>query len=483
MNTARSIFKNTLALFLARLSYMGSSVLLVFFLSRSLQAEGLGSYSTAMAFFSLGGLACELGLPNFIPRELAKDLSQTNRYLTHTSVLAIVTALVIVLGLAGVTPNLSYSSETIVSILLAALALIPTALRVVLNAIFVSHHRTEYMAFTTLVWTIVRVVGSLYLLQRGYGVVSIMTIFSLTSFLSVLNSFYYYVKYIDTPRWEFDWGFFKSMLRDLKAFILLAVIGSIFNQSETIILSLVKNETEVGFYSAAFKLITLWYLIPQSYMSVVFPVLTRSHQESTQRSQAIQEKSIKYLLALALPLAIGGFVTANQVIPTFYGPGFEEAVLVFRIMSWHTVLAFVNNVLWRTLLARDQQNLAVRVQWVSGVARIGLALVLTPWLGAVGAACALIGGYTIYTVMHVYYIQRGGTPIPFVQLGWRFTLAAVLMGGLVMVMSQQINLLISVPMGALVYWILVFVLRGFSPEDLALFRQVWPSRRRRGVPA
>ena len=75
MSTPRSIFTNTVALFIARAGYMVGSILLVFFLSRMLQAEGLGSYSTAMALFGLAELACKLGLSNFIPRELVKDLT------------------------------------------------------------------------------------------------------------------------------------------------------------------------------------------------------------------------------------------------------------------------------------------------------------------------------------------------------------------------------------------------------------------------
>jgi len=439
-----------------------------------LQAEGLGSYSTAMAFFSLGGLACNLGLSNFIPRELAKDLTQTNRYFLHTSVLILISSVVVAMFFVLLVPFFGYSTQTTVSIFLVSLALAPTTLQLVTGSVFISHQRGEFVTISTLVWTTIRMIVSLYLLFRGDGVIALVAAYTIISYLNYFNSLYFYMRHIEKPRWEFDFTFFKSMLSDLKSFVALGVGGSLFNQAETVILSLVQNETEVGFYSAAYRLITVWYVIPGSFMEVVFPVLTRTYQHSPDKSQAIQQKALKYLLAIGLPLTLGGFVIAEQTINIFYGPAFAKSVLVFRIMAWHTVLAFVNNVLWRILLARDEQHLAVFVQFISGFIRIVLSFILGYRFGAVGAAWALIGGYTVYTLLHIYFVNRGGASLPFLRLGGRFTLAALVMSGITIVLSPFLSIFVLVPLAVIVYVVLVVALRAFSKEDWFLFRQMLP---------
>jgi len=414
-----------------------------------------------------------LGLSNFIPRELAKDLVQTNRYLIHASALVVVGGLGSAAVLVGLAPHLGYSSETVASLYLIAPALFPTTLRVVMGAIFIAHQRVEFEAFATLFWTILRILISLYLLSLGYGVISLIAVFTVTSYLAWLNSIFFYVRFIDKPRWEFDWTFLRSMILDLRIFIVLALAGSVFVQAETVILSLVQGEIQVGFYAAAYKLVMVWYLIPQSFMGVVFPVLTRAYQESSHRAELIQDKSIKYLLCLAMPLSIGGFVVADATINLFYGTGFEESILVFRVMAWHVALAFVNNVLWRILLASDQQHLALRVQVASGIIRVVLSLAFTSWWGALGAALALMGGYSVYTLMHVYYIQQQGVQIPFVRLGGRFTLAAVMMGVILFFLTPHMHLFVLVFLGMIIYGIGVILLGAFSKEDVALLRQIW----------
>ncbi len=474
MNISKSIFKNTIALLIARVVNLGSSIILLFYLSRMLQAEGLGSYSTAMAFFSIGVLACNLGLSNFIPRELAKDLGQTNRYFLHASILVLISATVVTTLFILFTPLLGYSTQTVISIVVLSLALAPSTLRLVTGSIFISHLRGEFVTMVTLLWTLVRVVVSLYLLYRGDGVIALIATYTLTTYLALFNSLYFYVRYIERPRWDFDLSFFKGMILDLKSFVLLAIGGSLFNQSETVILSWVRNETEVGFYSAAYRLITMWYLIPSSFMEVVFPVLTKAHQHSAHRSEAIQQKALKYLLAIGLPLAVGSFAIAEQTITAFYGPGFKESILVFRIMAWHTILAFANNVFWRILLARGEQNRAVLVQAVSGIIRVILSFVLGSQFGAEGAAWALIGGYTVYTGMHVYYVNRGGTQLPFLKLGGRFALAAAVMGAITLYLSSFLSFLLLIPLAAFIYLAMVILLRAFSEEDMAILYQLLP---------
>ena len=473
MSTLRSIFTNTAAVFAGRVAHMAGSFAIILLISRALHAEGLGVYSIAIAFYTLAELTCDLGLTSFVTRELAKDLSQTNRYLIHAGVLALASGGIVIAVLTVVISRLGYSSDTVTSIYLLWLALVPNAVRYVLGAIFISHRRADLDAYSTLIWTIARVAASVVALRLDLGIPGIVAVYVVTSVAALLTSGYLYVRKIDTPRWEFDRGFLRSLLLGVRSFAVLAVAGSVFNQSETVILSWFQGATEVGFYGAAFKLVTLWYIIPQSFMSVVFPVLTQTYQHSRQRSELIQERAMKYLLALGLPIAIGGFGAAEPIIRQFYGPGFEQAILVYRLLTWHTALAFLNNVLWRVLLARDREDLAVRVQIVSGILRIVLSFLLVPGLGALGAALALMGGYTAYTLLHVHYVRTIGAPVPLLRTGWRPAFAAAGMGGCVYALGGQLGLVPLVGIGVVVYVALFVAIGGLSTDERELLRRGW----------
>jgi len=79
----------------------------------------------------------------------------------------------------------------------------------------------------------------------------------------------------------------------------------------------------------------------------------------------------------------------------------------------------------------------------------------------------------------VYYIQRNGIKIPFFDLGWRFALAAALMGAVASLLLPKVSLFIVVFLAALLYAGLVLLFRGFSQQDWELFSQVWRQQLRK----
>lgn len=473
LDNPKQIFQNTLALTIASIGQLIGNIVLFFYLSRLLQVEGLGIYSTIMGIFQTASIGCGAGFESFIPRELPRDLSQTNRYLIHAGVIASVGALILMLGLDAVVPFLGYLPQTKLGIYIISLAFLPTALLVVLRAIFIVHQKAEFITFTALVGILGRILVSLLALYLGASVISLVVIYVVFECLTLLIVFYFLARYIVVPRWEFDRTFLLSMLRDLKAFVGLVILGTLFSQVELVVLSLTRGETQVGFYSAALKLVTIWTMVSTSYMTTVFPVLSVAYKESLKRAVDIRDRSIKYLWAVAFPLAFGTFVVANVAIPLFYGTGFEEAIGALRVLAWYLPLNFCNTVLWRTLLARDEQDCVLRGQLVADLFRGLLALVLTLQFGALGAAWALILGRMAFLLHNIYHVQRGGAKLPLLKLGWRFALSAGIMGVAIWLLSGQMPLFLLVLLATALYAALVFVLQGFSVEDLMLFRKIW----------
>jgi O-antigen/teichoic acid export membrane protein len=234
------------------------------------------------------------------------------------------------------------------------------------------------------------------------------------------------------------------------------------------------NDVEVGHYSAALKLITVWYIIPQSLMGVLFPLLSKSFEQSTEKFQKIQFRAVKYLMAIALPLAAGTIAIGDQVINWFYGPGFEQSVPTLRILAGMPVLIFLSGILWRTLLARNEQKVALRANIISSIVRLATAVFFIYWLGYLGAAIALASAYAFYVLLHFYCVWQCGTPIPFFQITWRFIVAAVIMGIFSWFLGHIIgvHLFLNIPLSAGVFTCLVFLLQGFTQDDLELVQNI-----------
>ena len=260
------------------------------------------------------------------------------------------------------------------------------------------------------------------------------------------------------------------MIRELKPFVGLAFINALFFQSEIIILSLTRGETQVGLYFAALKLITVWSILHGSYLSGLLPIWTVAYQESEHRAVSIQNRTMKYLSAVAFPLAVGTIVVADTVIHQFYGSGFNEAIPTLQLLSMCLLLGFYNDFFWRVMLVYDKQYLVLRGQMIAEVLHVFLAVILTTRLGCQGAAVALIGRHFTYAVYHIYIFRRDRIPLPLVQLGWRFALSSAVMGAILWISKPWVNLFLLIPLAAIIYAILIVVLHAFSPDDL---KELW----------
>ena len=309
-------------------------------------------------------------------------------------------------------------------------------------------------------------------LRLGFGVIGVIVVYAVFSYLSILVNLFFLKRYILTPHWEFEWPFLWTTLRALRVFAALALLNALFSQSEVIILSLTRGETQVGYYSAALKLVTIWVMLPTSYVTAMFPVLSATYQESRQKATNLQNRSLKYLLAIAFPLAVGMFVTADAIILTFYGPEYQESIGVLRILAWYLPMVFCNMVLWRVLIVRGEQRVVFRVQFINEIVQALLAVGLTSRFGCYGAAWALLGGNLTYLVCSVYYVRRDKTNLPLVQLSWRFVLASMVMGLFAWIFAPRVQLVVLIPLSAAVYAALVVVLRAFAPEDWMLLRKL-----------
>lgn len=477
MNPVRSILKNASAYTFSQIITTFSRAALVFFISRWLAVEGLGVYSIAMSVFQVTLVIAVTGLSNYLPREISKDPTQTNRYFMHASLLTICAALLGMVGLSLLPGLFEYSPQSSQAIYLISLALVPGTIAVVLQAVFLAHERMEVIAFVSLADAVSYVGVSVLLLWAGYGVNSVLVCFVVFRYLVMFTLLYLMGHLISGLRWEFDFSFLKQVITDIRAFVVISLQGAVFARSETLILSFSTGEREVGLFSAAIWLVSLWDLMPRSYASVVFPMLTRAyHDNSQRRTKLLQEKSIKYLLALGWPIAVGLALVADKIIPVVFGPEFEAAVWPLQIMCLTVLLNSFNPMLWKILFARDEQHLALRAQRITVIITLMADVILIYWLGYLGAAIASVIGYVTLTVTHLHYISQDDTNLRIWPQTWRFALASVGMGLFIITLGQPFNLFVLIPTSAMVYGVLVWLLRGFSADDKLLLNQVWRPR-------
>ncbi|MEK6858181.1 MAG: oligosaccharide flippase family protein, partial [Nanoarchaeota archaeon] len=101
---------------------------------------------------------------------------------------------------------------------------------------------------------------------------------------------------------------------------------------DIIILSIMLNDQVVGWYSASYRLLELFLFVPYILSYSVFPSIFRFHEVNKEVSNQIFSRTSKLLIVLSIPILLGVFSLAPEIINLVYGAEFIQSVLPLRII-------------------------------------------------------------------------------------------------------------------------------------------------------
>ena len=232
-----------------------------------------------------------------------------------------------------------------------------------------------------------------------------------------------------------------------------------------------KGDAVVGWYNAAYTLVLALKLIPRLFGQALFPAMAVFFISSRNSLKVAYEKSLRYLLILGLPIAVGTTLLAGRIIPLFYGEQFSNSIGALQILAWDILLFFLYYTLGNTLIAMNRQN-----QWAAAavgcaVINVILNLILIPRFSYIGAGIATITAETFLFGVSFYFVSRYLYRLPFHKIIAKPLIACSVMAVFIH-FCGGLNLAALIISAALLYFALLYLMKGFTREDIDLFRQV-----------
>lgn len=240
------------------------------------------------------------------------------------------------------------------------------------------------------------------------------------------------------------------------------ITGLLLYNMDLIFLRVMRDSETVGYYAAAYMLISFLANLGMTYAMTLLPALARQGERSPEE-RALYHTSQAQVFAVTLPIAVGGTFVAPGIIALGFGADYEQSVLVLQILVWTIPPVVYRAVPWSALIVRGKQSLLLRATIFAVVANAVLNLVLIDRYGILGAAIATVVTEPIVGAFMLYYAARDDlSPVGFARL-WRPAAAAVGMAGALQLLGDA-NLFIQLPVGGLVYLALMAALGAIGRE-------------------
>jgi O-antigen/teichoic acid export membrane protein len=199
----------------------------------------------------------------------------------------------------------------------------------------------------------------------------------------------------DIPEW-------RVMVRDTLPFAAAATVGILYPRIGLILVSLIANAEQTGYYSTAFKIVEVIGGTSGLIASSAFPLFARAGRDDHERLRYAVGKVGDTALIAGVFVTLSLIVAAPFVVEVIGGKSFGPAVPVLRLQAIALLGGFLAATWSYTLLSLRLHGALLRVTLAGLVASIALSAALVPGLGAKGASIAsavcefvVAGGYML----------------------------------------------------------------------------------------
>jgi O-antigen/teichoic acid export membrane protein len=478
MNTYRELAHDSFFSAIVHLAPRFANVFLFIVIGRLAGPAQAGVFALATTYLLIFTTLMR-GLDDLIIREVSRQPDLARNYLANF--------LLVRLALSGVLYGVLifvvrflfvYPPSTTTPILILTLSLVPDSLGYVALAVMLGKRRFKAPAVILSIATLVKFSGGAIIAVMGGSLAQIAWTWFAGSLMSMVLLMIFTINHlgwIRTKEWG-DWGPLRGIWQATAPFLLITILTTIESQTDTVVLSNLHNEAEVGFYNAATTLAFSLALISQAYRLSVYPMMARFAAQTPNRLSKLNDQSLRYLGTLVLPMGSGLFLLAPQIVELIYGSRFQPTSQVLRLLSPVLIFMFLNVPSARVMLVKDHQRMNTLFLFVSAALNVGLNLVLDPRLGAQGAGIARLCSFSVNFFLTYLFVKQFLLPSNLLQLLSRPILATLGMSAVVWVLRGQFVLL-TILAGMISYGVILWLVGGITQEDLAMFRSAFLRRR------
>ncbi|MBI4675360.1 MAG: oligosaccharide flippase family protein [Chloroflexi bacterium] len=475
-----TVAKNSLVPMGASLLIQVINFALALVVLRILGPENNGRYAFAVTVWFFLSAISEFGLGILSTREVARDRSKANVFLTNSIVLRMGLTLLSIVLLAGVIAFYTYTGDmnaaTIGAMLLLWVSLFPNNLAGALSGMFYAFERFEYPTAVEIATALVSVVLQIAVLLAGYGIVGLAGVSIATNLFTLGVLFYLVRRLLFKPHFAFDrklarWMFFESF-----PLMMNNLLANLFFKIDVFLLLPLTSPTVLGYYNAAYKFVNALNFIPSKFTLAIFPMLSRLSTSSTEAMQRALIMSVKLLVWIAVPITVATVFITEPLILIFAGAAYlPDSAIALQWLIFFLPFSFINSVVHYVLIALNEQRFLTRAFLIGLAFNVAANWIAIPPLTYRGAALVTVLSEFALLIPFYYALRKHIAPLPILDMFWRPAVAGLLMGGVLYLLVPQ-NLILALLAATLVYGAALLLLGALGPDEWLLVQRLLPKR-------
>lgn len=459
---ANRLLKNFLSLSAAAAVHSAVAVISTVYLARVLGPEGFGRISLAFAFVQFFLILSAMGLDTIGVREVARNKDRVKEYAGQIITLKFFLASLLFIVLVASIPILNRPAETNRLLFIYSLVLFPSAL--FFEWTWQGLERMGNIGVSKIIRQSLYMLFLLVLVKDRGDINFVPVIFVAVNILYAVILYGIFLKKYGKVRLTVNIDSWKTLLKNSTPIGVALLLAIMIYSMGTIFLGFFRSDSEVGYYNAAFQVISFMLMFLCVFFDALFPTISNLYLTSREKMEKVLTVSGKIVFLVVAPITVGGTVLAPKIMDLLFGNKYNEGVIGLQILMWVICLVAANSIYARGLLAGNMQNYYLKVVFLQTFVLIVLDAILVIPFGIVGATIATLCA----EAAGLYFYWKGFSKIGTVyihEVAFKTLVASLFMGAF-LVALQGLNLFALMVLGFSIYMGTVYMLNVIEKDEL-----------------
>ena len=428
--------------------------------ARYLGDEGFGKYSLASTLMFFVMLFSDLGLETLMTREFARKKKIAPKLISFAmgAKIGLLPFAITVMFLYLLFTSHDVETKQVILIFIGVGAL--GSFSQVMLSVFRGFEKMQYEASSNLFEKALLVVLSLFVFLNGFGVRTFATAFLIAAFIKMLLVVFLISQKFFKFKISFSLPKNVLLLRSSLFFGISVFLAMSYNRIDIIMLSSMKTMQEVAWYSAAYRLLNLTYIISSVLVTSFLPQLSQAVHEK-QLLSSLFFKGVKLIALIAIPMVPFIYLLAREIVLVLFGSEYLGSIIAIRILVFAAFAQMFNSFFVGIFIATKKQNVITFLQIIALIINVGLNLILIPKYTYMGAAFTtiiteffLLVAISYYTVKNLLIFSNKSVFFVLKVVGITCLSAAIILASSIV----HMNMYLSTFTACIIYLFLIYKL-------------------------
>ncbi|MDO8559750.1 MAG: flippase [bacterium] len=383
-----------------------ATVITVAIMTRALGAAGYGTFTAAFAFLQVAFILVDLGLQMTTVTLVSDARRDATTVFSNILGLRLATALAMAVLAVGGASLLGYAPEVRQSIAGLAAVFVAADLIAVLTGVFQYRLAMARAAVAEVAGKLALLSGVAAAAVLGGGLREMVLA---TAAAAVLHAVLLWVlaRGLLPFRVRFDLAVWRDIARTTWPLALTIAFNLIYFKMDTVILSWSWPAADVGQYGAPYRILELCINLGYLFLGLVLPILTQAAARNDRtRFAHLLQRSFDAIIAVTLPLVVGGALISTPLMALVAGPEFSASGPLLSILLVATGTILLAAVFGYGIVALGKQR--VMLPYYAGNAAVVLAayLIFIPRYGTYAAAWLTVASEAVILAANLWVVKR-----------------------------------------------------------------------------